>query len=196
MQCQVCGQENAAAEKICWKCGAMLSSQQADRADSGTNCPHCGNLNNAASFFCYNCGRYFADVDEAPDSNISSQAETGSLQSPAAPRARLLMPGGSEVQLMGAPTFIERSDLNGKVPQDVLMSISRQHMLITYDSGTFYLQDYGRDGTGSTNHTRLNRVDIHHKGRQALKDGDQIELSRQPEATLIFKWDKPGQAEK
>ena len=37
MQCQVCGQENAAAEKICWKCGAMLASQQADRADSGTN---------------------------------------------------------------------------------------------------------------------------------------------------------------
>ena len=97
------------------------------------------------------------------------------------------MPGGSEILLMGAPTFFERSDFNGKVPQDVLMSISRQHMLITYDSGAYYLQDYGRDGTGSTNHTKLNRIDIHHKGRQALKDGDQIELSRQPSATITFK---------
>ena len=187
MQCQVCGQENAAAEKICWKCGAMLASQQADRADRGTNCPQCGSLNNAASFFCYNCGRYFADGDEVPAPNGNGQAEPGAPPAPPAPRARLLMPGGSELLLMGAPTFIERSDFNGKVPQDVLMSISRQHMLITCDSGAYYLQDYGRDGTGSTNHTKLNRVDIHHKGRQALKDGDQIELSRQADATLTFK---------
>jgi hypothetical protein len=165
----------------------MLASQQADRADAGTNCPQCGSLNNAASFFCYNCGRYFADGDEVSVSNGTGQVEPGAAQAPPAPRARLLMPGGSEILLMGAPTFVERSDFNGKVPQDVLMSISRQHMLITYDSGTYYLQDYGRDGTGSTNHTRLNRVDIHHKGRQALNDSDQIELSRQPDATLTFK---------
>lgn len=187
MQCQVCGQENAAGEKICWKCGGMLASQQADRADSGTNCPQCGNLNNAASFFCYNCGSYFAGGDEVATPDGNGTAEPGTLPSTPAPRARLLMPGGSEILLMGAPTFIERSDFNGKVPQDVLMSISRQHMLITCDGGTYYLQDYGRDGTGSTNHTRLNRTDIHHKGRQALRDGDQIELSRQPDATLTFK---------
>jgi len=187
MLCQVCGQENAAAEKICWKCGAMPASQQADRADSGTNCQQCGSLNNAASFFCYNCGKYFADGDEAPAVNGNGQVEQGAAQTPPTPRARLLMPGGSEVLLMGAPTFIERSDFNGKVPQDILMSISRQHMLITCDSGIYYLQDYGRDGTGSTNHTKLNRVDIHHKGRQALNDGDQIELSRQADATLTFK---------
>ena len=187
MQCQVCGQENAATEKICWKCGALLSSQQADRADSGTNCPQCGSLNNAASFFCYNCGRYFADGEEVPTSNGNDEIEPGATQAQPALRARLLMPGGSEILLMGAPTFVERSDFNGKLPQDVLMSISRQHMLITCDSGTYYLQDYGRDGTGSTNHTKLNMVDIHHKGRQALNDGDQIELSRQPDATLTFK---------
>jgi DNA-directed RNA polymerase subunit RPC12/RpoP len=187
MLCQVCGQENAATEKICWKCGAVLASQQADRADSGTNCPQCGSLNNAAGFFCYNCGRYFAGGDEVPASNGSTHVEQGAAPDTPTPRARLLMPGGSEVLLMGAPTFIERSDFNGKVPRDILMSISRQHMLITCDGGIYYLQDYGRDGTGSTNHTKLNRVDIHHKGRQALKDGDQIELSRQADATLTFK---------
>jgi hypothetical protein len=165
----------------------MPASQQADRADSGTNCQQCGSLNNAASFFCYNCGKYFADGEEVPAENGNGQVQSGAAQTPPTPRARLLMPGGSEVLLMGAPTFIERSDFNGKVPQDILMSISRQHMLITCDSGIYYLQDYGRDGTGSTNHTKLNRVDIHHKGRQALNDGDQIELSRQADATLTFK---------
>ena len=82
MQCQVCGQGNAADEKICWKCGAMLASQQADRADSGTNCPQCGSLNNAASFFCYNCGRYFADGNEIPASNGNGKAAPVSVQSP------------------------------------------------------------------------------------------------------------------
>ncbi len=187
MLCQVCGQENAAAEKICWKCGGALASQQADRIDSGINCPKCQSLNNAASFFCYNCGEYFAAGDEDRGVNGAAKTEQGAVPPPPVPKAKVIMPGGSEILLMGAPTFIERSDFNGKLPQDMLMSISRQHLLITYENGTYYAQDYGRDGTGSTNHAKLNKADIHHKGRQALKDGDQIELSRQPDATLTFR---------
>lgn len=181
MQCPVCGQENAAAEKICWKCGAALASQQAELAGNTINCPACGNLNDAASFFCYNCGHYFAAGDEQP-----SLAENAAAEGQC-PRARLLMPDGSEIMLSGAPTFVERGDFSGKLPQDVVMSISRQHMLVSCDKGIYYVQDYGRDGTGSTNHTRLNQVDIHHKGRQPLKDGDRIELSHHPEATLVFR---------
>jgi pSer/pThr/pTyr-binding forkhead associated (FHA) protein len=67
------------------------------------------------------------------------------------------------------------------------MSISRQHLLVTRENGAYFIQDHGRDGTGSTNHTRVNNIDIHHKGRQALKDGDRIELARQQGATLIFR---------
>jgi pSer/pThr/pTyr-binding forkhead associated (FHA) protein len=97
------------------------------------------------------------------------------------------MPGGNEITLTGEPVFIERSDFNGTFSQELLMKVSRQHILITYDRGKYYLKDYGRDGTGSTNHTRLNGIDIHGKRKKALKDGDKIELACQPELTLTFK---------
>jgi pSer/pThr/pTyr-binding forkhead associated (FHA) protein len=64
------------------------------------------------------------------------------------------------------------------------MAVSRQHVLVTYDRGRYYIEDYGRDGKGSTNHTKLNGVDIYHKKRKALKDGDKIELAGQPELTM------------
>jgi hypothetical protein len=149
-------------------------------------CPRCRGLNDTSSFFCYTCGKYFAEAEEIKPADGAKKQEPGKA-APAAPRARIVMPGGSEIMLTGAPTFIERSDFDGALPQDVLMSISRQHLLITCDSRTYYVQDYGRDGTGSTNHTRLNSIDIYHKGRQPLKDGDQIELSSQPELTLTFR---------
>jgi pSer/pThr/pTyr-binding forkhead associated (FHA) protein len=89
--------------------------------------------------------------------------------------------------LDGTPVFIERSDFDSTVPHDLLMCISRQHVLITCNKGKYYVMDYGRDGKGSTNHTRLNGVDIYNKKRKALKDDDRIELANQPELTMTFK---------
>ena len=109
------------------------------------------------------------------------------IETQLASKARVIIPGRPEVFLTGAPTFIERGSFDPTLPQDILMSISRQHILITWENGIYYVQDFGRDGTGSTNHTKLNDADIHHKGRQHLKDGDRIELARQPELTLTFK---------
>ena len=97
------------------------------------------------------------------------------------------MPGGSEIILTGEPVFIERSDFDGAVSQELLMKVSRQHVLITYDRGKYYVKDYGRDGKGSTNHTRLNGTDIYSKTRKALKDGDKIELAGLSELTLTFR---------
>ena len=97
------------------------------------------------------------------------------------------MPGRPDIPLNTDSIFIERNSFDSTLPQDVLMSISRQHVLITFDKGIYYIQDYGRDGTGSTNHTRLNGKDIHHKGRQPLKDGDLIELAHQSELILTFR---------
>ena len=97
------------------------------------------------------------------------------------------MPGGTEITLTGDPVFIERSDFDITLPHDLLMCISRQHILITYGKRKYYLKDYGFDGTGSTNHTKLNGIDIYNKGKKALKNGDKIELSGQPELTMTFR---------
>jgi len=183
---QVNEQQQAAEELLSQVCQPPPTRSQPAVPEGKTICPRCRALSDAGSFFCYACGKYFAEAEEIkPGEGAKKQKTDNPAQ--AAPRARIIMPGGSEIVLSGAPTFIERSDFDGALPQDVLMSISRQHLLITCDSRTYYVQDYGRDGTGSTNHTRLNNVDIYHSGRQPLKDGDQIELSSQPELTLTFR---------
>ena len=148
-------------------------------------CPACQGLNGAGSFFCYSCGHYLADEKECTSNDtVMEEAAEAAAQGAA---ARMIMPGGEEIILADNSQFIQRSNFEGKLSQDALMSISRQHLLVTRENGTYFVQDHGRDGTGSTNHTRVNNIDIHHKGRQALKDGDCIELARQPEATLIFR---------
>ena len=148
-------------------------------------CPRCQAVNNAGAFFCYTCGKYFVEVKEGKAEKGSDKHDPATP--PPAPKAKVLMPGGFEIVLTGTPTFIERSDFDSTLPHDLLMSISRQHVLITFDNAAYYVQDYGRDGKGSTNHTRLNNTDICNKGRQPLKDGDKIELSGQAELTLTFK---------
>jgi hypothetical protein len=148
-------------------------------------CPACHGLNGAGSFFCYSCGNYLAGEQE-PVVN-GAIVEEIIVAAPAGTAARMLLPGGEEIVLTGTPQFVQRSNFDGILPQDALMSISRQHLLVTCENGAHYVQDHGRDGTGSTNHTRVNNIDIHHKGRHPLRDGDRIELARQPGATLIYR---------
>jgi hypothetical protein len=183
--CPACRSKNEPEEKVCRRCGLPLTSICRDGLERKITCPRCRSANDAASFFCYTCGKYFADVESAK----TGKTKRGTSRS-SAPKARVIMPGGSEVTLTGEPVFIERSDFNGTISQDILMKVSRQHVLITYDRGKYYLKDYGRDGKGSTNHTKLNGTDIFDKRKKALKDGDKIELAGQPELTLTFRMPK------
>jgi pSer/pThr/pTyr-binding forkhead associated (FHA) protein len=148
-------------------------------------CPACHGLNGAGSFFCYGCGNYLAAEQEpaVKDTAVEQVVVVASQLD----GAKMVLPGGGEIVLTGKPQFIQRSNFDGILAQDALMSVSRQHVLVTSENGTYYVQDHGRDGTGSTNHTRVNNMDIHHKGRHPLRDGDRIELARQPGATLIFR---------
>jgi hypothetical protein len=148
-------------------------------------CPACQGLNGAGSFFCYSCGQYLEGEQECVSSDTIMEEAVEVI--PQGTAAKMIMPGGEEIILTNSPQFIQRSNFEGKLPQDALMSISRQHLLVTCENGAYFIQDHGRDGTGSTNHTRVNNIDIHHKGRHALRDGDAIELARQPGATLIFR---------
>ncbi len=117
-------------------------------------------MNNAGSFFCYTCGKYFADIEKAKTGRgLNKRRRSSAVRT--APKAKVIMPSGPEIVLTGAPVFIERNDFNKTLSNDILMRISRQHILITYDRDKYYLKDYGRDGKGSTNHTKLNGVDIY-----------------------------------
>ena len=187
--CSACHTENEPGEKACTKCGLPLASESHDETERKIVCPRCLSLNNAASFFCYKCGKYFADVKPARTARRPVKRKRGAPRS-SVPRARVLMPGGDEITLTGEPVFIERSDFNGTTSHEILMKVSRQHALITFGNGQYYVKDYGRDGTGSTNHTRLNGIDIHGKRKKPLKDGDKIELANQPELTLTFRLTK------
>jgi hypothetical protein len=180
--CPACNTKNEPEEKVCRRCGLPLTAICQDGLERKITCPRCLSTNDAASFFCYTCGKYFADVGPSKAGRTKKRSTT--------PRARVIMPGGSEITLTGEPVFIERSDFNGTISQDILMKVSRQHILITYDRGKYYVKDYGRDGKGSTNHTRINGTDIYGKARKSLRDGDKIELAGQPELTLTFKSSK------
>ena len=178
--CGACQTENSPGDRVCKRCGLSLAASGKDDHEDKITCPRCQSINNAGSFFCYTCGKYFADIAETKKRQGKTAART-------APKAKVIMPDRSEIVLTGAPVFIERSDFDKTLPSDILMRISRQHILLTYDRGKYYLKDYGRDGKGSTNHTKLNGVDIYGKRKKALKDGDRIELADQPELTMTFR---------
>ena len=184
--CQACHTENDPAEGICQRCGLPIAAMEPDSSKNTIVCPRCQKKNNIGSFFCYHCGKYFVDVDEASTGRRTSKRKRGTTQY-ATPKAKIIMPGDNRITLTDTPVFIERSDFDSTIPNDILMRISRQHILITYDRGKYYVKDYGREGKGSTNHTRLNGIDIHDKKRKALKDGDKIELAGQPELTMTFR---------
>jgi hypothetical protein len=182
--CKACETENEPGELSCRRCGLSMHAREQNAAANLISCPRCLYLNDPGSFFCYKCGKYFVEFEGGPAPEADSKKDEAVYAAMQA--ARVIMPGGTPISLSGAPTFIERSDFDGTMPNDLLMSISRQHLLITYENGVYYVQDYGRDGNGSTNHTRLNGVDIYKKGKQALKHGDKIELASQPELLLTF----------
>jgi hypothetical protein len=127
-------------------------------------CPACQGLNGIGSFFCYSCGHYLAEEQGCAGNDTVMEEAVEAAHGAA---ARLVMPGGEEIVLKDGSQFIQRSNFEGRLSQDALMSISRQHLLVTRENGAYFVQDHGRDGTGSTNHTRVNNVDIHHKGRHS-----------------------------
>ncbi len=184
--CRACQAENSPDDGVCQRCGLSLSVPEQYGREVKIVCPRCQSINNAGSFFCYTCGKYFADVEETKKGRRSNKQKPGTSL-PHAPKAKVIMPGGAEIILTGVPGFIERTDFDSTLPHDILMAISRQHILITYGRGKYYLKDYGHEGKGSTNHTRLNGVDIYDKRKKALKDGDKIELAGQPELTMTFR---------
>lgn len=85
-------------------------------------------------------------------------------------RARLLLPGGLDIRLVGGGKVIGRADLARSLDLDTLTLISQNQFQVTYNDGHYFIED-----GESTNGTVLNGIDIRGKGVFILKDSDIIE---------------------
>ncbi len=86
--------------------------------------------------------------------------------------ARLVLPDGGELLLAGNERPLGRRDFNKLLKPDTASYISRQHIKIWHEDGSYYIED-----AGSTNGTTLNGSEIKGTGRHALADGDAVELA-------------------
>lgn len=107
---------------------------------------------------------------------------TGMVTTPAANGhgAKLMASGGGQIDLGGKLGVLGRRDFQSIVKADKADLISRQHILLDYDNGHYYIED-----KQSTNGTRLNGNAIKGTGRHMLNEGDTIELGNV--VTLTFK---------
>jgi hypothetical protein len=108
----------------------------------------------------------------------SDSAHTKAVASCAGPR--LVTPDGKQVPLPANAGILGRKDFRPLLTPDEAALVSREHLYINREGGNYYIED-----KGSTNGTRLNGTDISGKGRQLLKDGDEIRLANV--LTLIFR---------
>jgi hypothetical protein len=91
---------------------------------------------------------------------------------PAIPKARLVTPGDVDIPIAAGTMSIGRGDLARAVAAEDLKYISKQHFTIDFSEDQYYIEDIN-----SINGTKLNGVEIKGRGKQALKDGDQITIA-------------------
>jgi len=82
------------------------------------------------------------------------------------------MPDGSEMLLAGNVRTFGRRELEKYLAPDKSSYLSRQHINIWYENGQYYIED-----SNSTNGTRLNGKEIKGTGKNALKNGDAIDIA-------------------
>jgi pSer/pThr/pTyr-binding forkhead associated (FHA) protein len=150
--------------------------------------PDCNAENDEKEEFCINCG-----LKKGSGKPIQKEPETGTLgPTPVTPQPNNTPPAievpEAQLQLVKSSVVVanEFSVTKGKtlgrtMENDIVLPdsyVSRKHARISYEGGVYVLEDLG-----STNGTILNGNDIKGMGKQALKDGDQIQLG-----TTLFKF--------
>lgn len=93
---------------------------------------------------------------------------------------KFVTPDGKPVSAQADSGTLGRKDFRSLLGPEKAALISREHIRLDYEDGQYYIED-----CGSTNGTRLNGASIKGKGRQLVKDGDEIELANV--LTLTFK---------
>lgn len=108
--------------------------------------------------------------------NITSSIAETELEEPSAAlpsavtSAKIALPNGVEIQLVGNSRVIGRGDVARALDLDELALISRRHFEVKSEEEQFYIQDLG-----SANGTKLNGEDIRGKGPVSLNNDDVIE---------------------
>jgi hypothetical protein len=175
MRCSYCSAENPPDEVFCTSCGSPLKEMRQPEIRprpemapiTEIQCPHCGKMH---------------------PSHISSCPETGGDLPRAGVEARpavvmtakFTMEDGSEIVLAPTERVVGRYDFDRFVSAEDLPYISKKHLTVTFENDTFYIED-----SESKNGTLLNGTEIKGAGRQALKNGDRIELGKV--VGLLFK---------
>lgn len=118
--------------------------------------------------------------DEIASLKDNAQSVKTAAASTIVATAKLILPDNSELSLALEPRWIGRADLEKFIQSGNVKFISRQHCLIDFATGKYYIEDQN-----SANGTRLNGHEIKGKGKLELKDGDVIELAN--EAKLAFR---------
>jgi hypothetical protein len=106
------------------------------------------------------------------DTSQATAVAAGAPTMVAAPPASFTLAGGGEIPLSGSARSYGRNDFKSLTSSEKSSLLSRQHLLINYDNGRYYIED--RD---STNGTKVNGTEIRGSGKRALKDGDVIDLA-------------------
>lgn len=108
---------------------------------------------------------------------------TGMLQTrpaTAGHKAMLVSSSGEQIDLSRRLGALGRNDFKPLVKTDRADLISRQHIMVSYEDGRYYIED-----RSSTNGTRLNGSSITGTGRHILSEGDTVELGNV--LTLTFR---------
>jgi hypothetical protein len=84
--------------------------------------------------------------------------------------AKFVSSGGITMPVAGRP--LGRRDFRALISPDKADTISRQHILVTYENGVYYIED-----PGSTNGTMLNGSEIKGSGKHTIENGDAVELA-------------------
>jgi FHA domain len=106
----------------------------------------------------------------APASTLPSSSAPVTTPVEADLPAKFVAPGGTTMPVAGKP--LGRKDFQSLTSPDKAGLISRQHVLVTYQSRQYYIEDLN-----STNGTKLNGSEIRGSGKHIIANGDNVELA-------------------
>lgn len=169
VKCPSCGKERSENDIFCDGpdgCGFPLLAKQQEKSPEAAaigqiQCPNtsCGRMNSASSSFCYYCGAALGQV--------------AGRRPPVKPAVSArLVAGKGQIQITENPMWLRRDHFAGILPDEHLSYISRQHCIIGFEDGSYYIED-----SGSLNNTWLNGKKIRGEGRLKLVDGDEINVA-------------------
>lgn len=113
-------------------------------------------------------------------STRSADESTGTRTVSVGSGPRLVTLDGKGVPFPASGGVLGRKDFRSLVDAEKAAMISREHIRLYHEGGNYYIED-----PGSTNGTELNGTSIRGKGKQPLKDGDEIRLANV--LTLTFR---------